>query len=149
MQGHCHTPLQALCPPVSAEHPTHSLCHTAHLQSVLTQQRSNCREGTPLGTSTDSQRQAVKEHMSPVTHAFHTCQTHSLALTTSHHRAVHTMQSSKATMSQNGTHQTEASAPVSAGPSAGDLTEESVVLESVLPHRAGYTASTQGAPFAG
>ena len=35
-----------------------------HLQSVLTQQRSNCREGTPLGTPPDSQRQAVKEHVS-------------------------------------------------------------------------------------
>ena len=33
--------------------------------------------------------------------------------------------------------------------SAGDLTEESVVLESVLPHQAGYTASTRGVPFAG
>ena len=148
MRGHHHTPLQALCPPVTTEHPTHSLYQTAHLQSVLTQQRPNCREGTPLGTPRDSQRQTVKEHVSPVTYAFHMCQTQSLALTTSHHRAVHTMQSSKATMSQNSTHQTEASAAVSAGPSAGDLTEESVVLESVLPHRAGYTASTQGAPFA-
>ena len=52
-------------------------------------------------------------------------------------------------MSQNGTHQTEPSAAVSAGPTAGDLTEESVVLETVLPHRAGYTASTQGAHFVG
>ena len=66
-----------------------------HLQLVLTQQRPNCREGTPRGTPPDSQRQVVKENMSPVTHAFHTCQTHSLALTTSHHS-----KSSKATMSQ-------------------------------------------------
>ena len=176
MRGHHHTPLQALCPPVTTEHPTHSLCqseeqsgeatsggqlgsgrthlpvlagwavlaltaagpahHTGqqgeaaadrttcycvtstastapsaegkgkqancgrlhrwlqlerppplqlvrawtwgvdtsvatinpwkaiHLQSVLTQQRPNWREGTPLGTPPDSQRQAVKEHVS-------------------------------------------------------------------------------------
>ena len=35
-----------------------------HLQSVLTQQRPNWREGTPLGTPPDSREQAVKEHMS-------------------------------------------------------------------------------------
>ena len=35
-----------------------------HLQSVLTQQRPNCMEGTPLGTPPDSQGQAVKEHVS-------------------------------------------------------------------------------------
>ena len=38
----------------------------------------------------------------------------------------------KATMSQTSTHQMEPSAAVSAGPSAGDLTEERVTLKSAL-----------------
>ena len=82
-----------------------------HLQSVLTQQRPNCREGTPLGTPPDSQSQAVK-NTCPVAN---TCQTHSLHGT---HNIIHV------------TEQHTPNGAISC--SAGDLTKERVTLESVL-----------------
>ena len=64
MQGHHHTPLQALRPPVSAEHPTHSLCQTEGQSGEVTSRddwgvaahTSQCWLGGPCGTDSSRTR---------------------------------------------------------------------------------------------